>query len=191
MAFVRVAATHRQRSMPGESVTMGLYLADGKTVQRKSVGFRLSRALLDKLGWAGDTTTTVSVYEGVGEDVGFWQIAPDKDGYKLTPKREGKSRDHGRSFLVNAASFKHYVLNDPGPLSAKTVAHFVEDGRLLIECPNWLKFNPQSVQDGAAHKTHVVPPPPTPSVVVPSTMRSSPHVLEMKRPRGRPRKDQR
>jgi hypothetical protein len=192
MAFVRVTAVHRPRRGQGETVTMGLYLADGKHVKRKTIGFRFTRSLLDKLGWpAGHEPYLVSLFEGIGEDVGFWQIAPDKEGYSLTGKKGEAGLSQGRAFQVNTDSLKHYVLNEPGPITARPVSHIAEGSTLIIECPDWLKFNPQSVSNGAAHQTHVVtlPPLPPPVAQVPATLRASVHQLDVKRPRGRPRKE--
>jgi hypothetical protein len=191
MAFVRVAAIHRPRSVVDEVVTMGLYLADGKKVQRKSIAFRFSRALLDKLGWAVDKSTVVGVFEGIGEDIGFWQIAPDTSGYVVATKgRDSKKPNQGAAFMLNTINLQHYVLNEPGPVSAKVVQHIVEGNILIIECPDWLRFNPQSIQDGAVQQTRVAPEPSPQVVHVPSVVRRSAHVLEIKRPRGRPRKHQ-
>jgi hypothetical protein len=169
MAFVKTKPKLRAGRNVVDTVSMGVYLADGKKVDRKSVVFRFASTVLDKLGWqpTDEKPVLVNVFEGTDTDVGFLQLVPDAEGYSVTGKIS-QSSNQSRSISVGIDRFTHYVLNEPGSVPSAPVQYVVEGNTLLIECPDWLRFNPLSVEpkvteimapqptkDAAQHKTHV------------------------------------
>lgn len=145
MAFVKI---ERSRSGPigvGRTpcVTMGSYLADGKRHKSKSVSFRISRALIDIIGWPiVDHTLFLSIHEGTDADKGFLQIVPDPQGRRTTQP----TASQGFALAMIIDNFKHYVLNEC-PVSSTIVPHMIDDNALIVECPDWLRYNPQSVPE--------------------------------------------
>lgn len=140
MAFVKT----KPKKTPGrgyiDDVTMGVYLADSHGIERKSVVFRFSPDVLNQLGWNGDPPTRVSVLEGTGSDTGFLQVVVDQHGYSVTGTKSKTGQS--RSITMAVDRFNHYVLNEPGPIQAERVQFSVEADYILIECPDWLRFNP-------------------------------------------------
>ena len=163
MAFVKTKPKLRAGRNVTDTVAMGVYLADGKSLDRKSVVFRFSGSVLDTLGWqpTNDTVMRVIVLEGTDTDIGFLQLVPDTSGYAVTGK--GKSTNLSRGISIGIDRFQHYVLNEPGAVPSATVQYVIEGDTLLVECPDWLRFNPQSVPQpraepppvGAPQRTHV------------------------------------
>ncbi len=145
MAFVQVDK-RSYNSSDNPHVTMGAYLADGQAHKSKSVAFRVSYALLQQLGWPlSGNRYKVGVFEGTGEDAGFIQLVPHPDGYVAAYKEQNNSKQ-GVSVNVTIERFKHYILNEC-PVSSASVSHIVEGNTLIVECPDWLRFNPQSVAE--------------------------------------------
>jgi hypothetical protein len=158
--------------------------------------FRFSPNILAQLGWATDPVTLVIVLEGTGSDVGFLQIVADPRGYAVTGSKTKAGQS--RNITVGVDRFNHYVLNEPGPIPTAPVSFVLENGYMLIECPDWLKFNPLSVPQPepvvAPEPTRVVSrdeqfadlmadvkpmPKATPRLVASNSMRSD---AKMKRP---------
>lgn len=172
MAFVKIA---KQR--PGFSgvsvnaVTMGTYLADGKKHKTKSVMFRITYGLIDQLGWKYDEEGSLylMVHEGNGPDAGFLQIVQVEQSITARKISKGKEgHNQGVSLSIAASSMKHYVLNEC-PVSAAEVIHMVDGDALLIQCPDWLRYNPESYQEPEPAKVEVKKEPrrpPTLSVVL-------------------------
>ncbi len=145
MAFVKV---DKRSYYAGDSpnITMGAYLADGKAHKAKSVAFRISYALLQQLDWPAEGSRyKIGVFEGTGKDAGFVQLMPDEAGYVATYKEHDGSRQ-GVSINVTIERFKHYALNEC-PVPSAPANHIVEGSTLIVECPDWLRFNPQSVTE--------------------------------------------
>ena len=143
MAFVKVDKARRIRGMGAPVITMGSYLADGKLHKSKSVAFRISAALVEQIGWkADDGRIRLSVFEGTDKDKGFLQLMPTEDGYAGT----FRNKSQGVSINVTIERFKHYVLNEC-PTSAQPVDHIIDGEALVVECPDWLRFNPQTVPE--------------------------------------------
>lgn len=159
MAFVKVDKSHRGMMHNLEpAVTMGSYLADGKVHKSKSIAFRISRPLVDQLGWPlKEGKIGISVHEGTDTDKGFLQLVHDDvAGYRGS---QGTGRDNdnqGISINVTADRFKHYVLNEC-PVSSNLVTHMVDNGALIVECPDWLRYNPQSVPEPEPAPPKVTP----------------------------------
>ncbi len=127
-------------------VTMGAYLADGKAHKSKSVNLRITRSLVDIIGWPVDGRTLfLAVREGTDADKGFLQIMPDPQGRRTTQPTDGQ----GFSLSLAIASLKHYVLNEC-PVSSSVVQHMIDGDALIIECPDWLRYNPLSVPQPVA-----------------------------------------
>ncbi len=127
-------------------VTMGAYLADGKAHKSKSVAIRITRLLVDLIGWPIDGRTLfLVVREGTDADKGFLQIMPDPQGRRTTQPTDGQ----GFALTLAIASLKHYVLNEC-PVSSSVVQHMIDGDALIIECPDWLRYNPLSVPQPVA-----------------------------------------
>lgn len=149
MAFVKVtksrigAGIHQSQPM----ISMGAYLADGKVHKSRSVAFRITYALIEQLGWPlAEGKIGVSVLEGTGVDQGYVQLVHDDAfGYRGSQGSTDRDREHqGVSISLTAERFKHYVLNEC-PVVAGVVNHIVDGNVLIVECPDWLRYNPSSV----------------------------------------------
>lgn len=163
MAFVRIEKLRTgQRSDFGiASVTMGAYLADGKTHSSKSIMFRITHTLIEQLGWKFDETNAiyVTINEGNGSDAGFLQLTAG--GPDALARRVSRSKDkqrQGVSVAVSVDAMKHYVLNEC-PVPAQEVTHMIDAGALIIQCPDWLRYNPLSYQEPEVKKPTTVRPP--------------------------------
>jgi hypothetical protein len=169
MAFTRVEKLRTGGNMPTEpQVTMGAYLADGKAHKSKQISFRISRPLLAQLGWEPENNKLhIAINEGSGEDAGFLQLVPDPKGRRITVEPD---TNQGAACNATVDAFKHYVLNEC-PVSTMVVTHIVDGNALIIECPDWLRFNPLSVPQ----------PEPQPEP------RPAPKVVDMQPGRGRRR----
>ena len=146
MAFTRVEKLRVGGHMAPELVvTMGAHLADGKKTNSKGVAFRISRPLVTQLGWIPDDNgrLRIAINEGSGSDKGFLQLVPDPKGRYAVMKSH---TNQGVSLNSDILSFNHYVLNEC-PVSAHAVTHVVDGNALIIECPDWLRFNPQAVPE--------------------------------------------
>lgn len=181
MAFVKIDKSHR--SGIGEnnaSVSMSAYLADGKMHKSKSVSFRISYALFLQLGWeAVDRRLRIGVFEGTDKDAGLLQLMPDPRGYasSISLNSLGEESRQGVAISVTIERFRHYVLNDC-PVSSTLVEHVIDDGALVIQCPDWLRFNPQSISKP------IVEAPPEPSPPEPSPPPKSTSVTQLRPGKG-------
>ena len=161
MAFVKINKPQKGSRAVGYQVTMASYLGGDKNAMKsKSIVFSISGELVEALGWADDTKpTNIQVMEGVGPDQGFLKLVSADNGYRLSAKRMLKSPS-GRTYTANltsaAGAYQHYVLNEC-PVSSSLVNHIVDDDGLLVEVPDWFRFNPASVSP--AETTRVEPPP--------------------------------
>jgi hypothetical protein len=142
MAFTRVEKL--RTGLAGTTtpqVTMGAYLADGKKHKSKQISFRISRTLISQLGWeAEDGKLYIAINEGSGSDKGFLQLVPDKEGRRVSIEAD---TNQGIALNTVIESYKHYVLNDC-PVPTHVVNHVVDGNALIIECPDWLRYNPLS-----------------------------------------------
>ena len=169
MAFVKLDKSNRGPVFTlEERVTMAAHLGDGGPHKSKSISFRISYPLRMRLGWEPvDRRIAIGVYEGTGTDRGFFQLIAEPDGYVATinssKNKTNRQATHGVSLQVTTLRMKHYVLNEC-PVTAHVVSHVVDGSTLIVEAPDWLRFNPLSVSEDEA--THVVssPVPQPPSV---------------------------
>jgi hypothetical protein len=167
MAFVKIdkSATGGWRSDLSEpNVRMSCHLQDDKTP--RSVAFYINHVLIDKVGWTttmdsnGRTSLSVAIHEGTGEDAGFLMLEESdaKNGYVLAVSKPGAF-----TYGMNASftRFKHYVINEvPTPLMDVEFTYDAKDKTVLIQCPDWLRYNPLSVPE--EKKPAVIPTSPLP-----------------------------
>lgn len=189
MAFVKVTkATGLGRATrTGQPIVrMGAHLHDGKTP--RSIYLSITPEAIDQVGWTVDNVVSqrktkdgrvydraacrIALNEGVGEDAGFLMLSEDTErGYTI-----GTTRGIRTAFTVNIgiAGVKHYTFNEL-PMDPKEVEFTIDpkDKTILIECPDWLRYNPESY---------------TPAKEVPSTRPTEEVVveLEVKGSKGRP-----
>ena len=135
---------------------MGTYLADGKAHKTKSVNLRFTAALIKQLGWElRDNAMCIVINEGVGADKGLLQIACDWDHPQKRKSTKGEGKQ-GFAISLGMESFKHYVLNEC-PMPTRQVSHVIDEGTIIIECPDWLRYNPQSVAEPEPEPVKVTP----------------------------------
>jgi hypothetical protein len=130
-------------------ITMGAYLADGKKHKLRSIAFRITYPLIVQLGWTiKDHKLSIGINEGTGTDKGFLQLVEDELGYRGAQGHRSNKSDSfmGISVSITIERFQHYVLNEC-PVSAKPANHIVDGNALIVECPDWLRFNPLSVPE--------------------------------------------
>jgi len=111
----------------------------------------------------GNTRCRIRVDEGWGDDAGFWLLTPkpidtEERAYACTASAKVFSTAHT---ALPMHLVTHYVLNDR-PIDAHDVAFDVQGESLLVECPDWLRYNPQSLSNEQLALIKVpnyVPPP--------------------------------
>jgi hypothetical protein len=179
MPFVEIKRGQSAKGEVGDAVAMGVYVADGKEIKTRSVIFFISRSVAAKLGWEIiDHRFPVTLHEGVGSDQGFLMITPGVDGQGYTATGGNKSTHRtALKFAVVAQKFNHYTLNDTR-VATHPVTYVIDNNSLIIECPDWLKFNPLTAPLEPA-------PEPKPETRV-SISTPQPHVFPKRR--GRPPK---
>lgn len=199
MPFVKIDRSRVGGKYAGGSpVSMAIYNADGKKYKARSVAIRFEHALVQELWPHPDTEILrLSVYEGTGADKGFLSIHKDDTGYIAGQIKSTGERVYAYSIAITQVRFKHYVLNDTRAEMAP-VQFVVDDGAILVECPDWLCFNPLSAPEEALAEPEPVPVPepekPAPKSTIPFTAPRilepvpQPPVIMHKRPRGRPPK---
>lgn len=151
MPFVRIEKSRHGglSSYTQPVVVMGAYLADGKAHKSRSVTFRMTRPLLDQLGWTLDDhgRIGVAVHEGTGADQGYIQLVQDEErGYRGSQGGSTNAEDRvnqGVSISVTIERFRHYVLNEC-PVPSHQVNFIIDGNALIVECPDWLRYNTQS-----------------------------------------------
>lgn len=160
MAFVKIDKSLRGTAFEqGEpAVRMGTHRSEsGKTIY-----FTITRTLVENLGWDIKSTEKrdtirVAIHEGVGEDAGFWLIEEDLvNGYML-----GGETGKRQAFTSNLmhSKFKHYLLNDD-QVPVHDVEFVIQDKAILVQVPDWLRYNPQSYKEPP--KLELTPPPAQP-----------------------------
>lgn len=157
MAFVEV------KKGPGRSATgvprirMSAHLSNGPE-KPKSIGIYISLAVLEEAGIelydvSHNTRQHLKIMEGTNDDAGFLMLVPHQDGYACTAS---KKVARTLSLAVSFSKFKHYVLNEcPAPLVEVEFTTDAENHAILIQCPDWLRYNSLSVE---APKAQTVPP---------------------------------
>ena len=155
MAFVKVNKSPRGMNYANDPVIrMGTHLQGAKSP--RSVYMSISLSVLDQLGWPyapedGERARcTIAVHEGTNEDAGFFMLEHDSSGYTFGG---ANSKEHARSALVSniaVAKLRHYAVNDPLIEHAPEAVEFTIDekeGTILVQLPDWLRYNPASVPE--------------------------------------------
>jgi hypothetical protein len=151
-----------------EEIRMGSRFQSAKQSSR-SIYISLTRSVIERLGWKltatedskdGRVYVTMAVNEGTVEDAGFWLLVEDEKGYVAG---SGKGNTSGQSFGcgLSLTRLQHYVLNDTAQEMAPEPVEFTIDEKehtVLVQCPDWLRYNPLSVPE--PEKKPVPPPPP-------------------------------
>lgn len=167
MPFAKVERSFRSSAVDANTIRIGSHLASDKI--SKGIYISVGADVVKQAGWPvkpmSETrqATTVAVLEGTGEDSGFLMLAYDEaQGYTLGSERTG-----ARSFYTNvtASKLKHYVLNEvPCPVGPVDFSIDEKAHTVLIQCPDWLRYNPESYQEPeqevvqpTRHPLHVVP----------------------------------
>lgn len=168
MAFVKVNKS-RMGTRPDENpnIRMGWH-KQGETA--RGLYFGITRILVEEVGWRLVEQTPkdgsdqvrvaciIDVMEGIHEDAGFFMLTESETGYRLGTNK-GSSSSASLSMNVALNRLRHYVINDA---EIEVEPHSVEftidskDKTVLIQCPDWLRYNPLSVPD----KEPEPPPPP-------------------------------
>jgi len=125
-------------------------------VPARSIYFAITRDVLAQVGWTltvdddegGDREwIQVAVNEGSEEDAGFLLLTEDKSkGYVFGTNKGATGFSLAGS--VSCSRFKHYVLNDTSIDIEPAAVEFTVDEKehsILIQCPDWLRYNPLSV----------------------------------------------
>ena len=168
MPFVQMsAARHRMtRGVTDPIIRMGSQLANGK--HPRLVSISISKPALASVGFTtfSETTNTrcrMRIDEGWGSDAGFWLFTPlpydtAELAYACT---SGKSSASALQIAIAMSAITHYVLNEK-PIDMHDIEFSAQDKSLLVECPDWLRYNPQSLtneQLALIKVPNYVPPP--------------------------------
>jgi hypothetical protein len=170
MAFVKIQPKMSGRTGTAVSakITMGAYLAEG-IGKPKQVVIRIPKLIMDATNFVVvDRKTTVNLHEGVGEDTGFLQLYYTAE-YGGTSASQGKNKDglpgmHGFSLAFADTRFRYYAPNE-WPIASTEVNHIIDDGNLIIECPDWFRPNLEKMKADGLIKEEP-PRPPAREVVI-------------------------
>lgn len=187
MAFVKVQKSRSGgRGETEPVIRMASHLHGGaKSGPPRGVYISISQPVIREVGWdveeiqsrrentKGNRDTRnvcmISIQEGVGEDAGFIMLVEDKEKGYTAGTNKGEATSYTLSLSIQ--SFLHYVLNDV-PHEPVKVEFTVDpnDKTILIQCPDFLRYNPLSYQEPEPVKPEVKKEttrrPPTLSVVV-------------------------
>jgi len=153
MAFVRIEKSNvGQWANRGPEIRLGLNMQSDKVA--RSVYIAMTPATVAEVGWAvkqtdsGRTYVRIEVHEGTYEDQGFLMIVQSEMGYVLGTNKGNITTGHEGSSLtchISMSKFKHYVPNELIDVPPVPVEYTVSDGGLLVQCPEWLRYNPLSL----------------------------------------------
>jgi hypothetical protein len=170
MAFVKIAPkmTGKTGSSIAGKITMGAYLAEG-VGKPKQIAIRIPKLIMDQTNFVVvDRRTTIDLHEGVGEDTGFLQLFYSTE-HGATSASQGKNKDglpgqHGFAVTFAEVRFRYYAPNE-WPVSSTELNHIIDDGNLIIECPEWFRPNLEKMKADGLLKEEP-PRPPAREVVV-------------------------
>lgn len=154
MAFVKIDKSPRGLYLAGEvMVRMGSHNQGAKGTSR-GIYFSITEEVVKQAGWnviesddGKRKHVLLDMQEGVGEDAGFLLLvaSPDGKGYSV-----GTTTDHARSYSVSISlsKLRHYVLNEV-PVPSHDVEFTIDEKEhtLLIQCPDWMRYNPLSYDE--------------------------------------------
>lgn len=173
MAFVKLEKSTRGGfHQDAVEIRMGAHLQSKQGTSR-GIYFSASERVIEQVGWKIGKGTrgterqvcNVDIQEGVGEDAGFLLLSPSADmhnSYAL-----GTTNDAARSYSmsISTVKLKHYVLNEvPVPTHPVEFTIDEKDHSILIQCPDWLRYDPATYVEPPkleAPKPEVRPVPPT------------------------------
>lgn len=172
MAFVQVAksAIGGARNIEAE-IRIGWHKANNVNKSR-ALYIAVTKLVVEAVGWKVEignpddpnsrTYTKITLLEGTYEDAGFIVLAEswDRHGYVLG-NNKGTTTNAAFGVGITVSRLKHYVINDVEiEQPPKPVEYTVDEKTktILIECPDWLRYNPQSVPE-------LPPQPPAPEPI--------------------------
>lgn len=154
MAFVKINPKQRlagERS-GGTRITIGAYLSEGVNKPRQ-IAFRIPQLVIAETNFQFDERARafVGLHEGVGNDTGFlmiYQTEDTRDGTSIgrTHKEIADQSRHGYSVTFRFERFRYYAPNE-WPMSATQVNHLIDDGNLIVECPDWFRPNIEKMKE--------------------------------------------
>ena len=120
----------------------------------RSIYFAVTRDVAARAGWEVISDTEgarewiqVAVNEGSEEDAGFLLLTEDRAKGYIFGTNKGQT-GYALAGSVTVVRFKHYVLNDVEIDIEPAAVEFTVDEKehsILIQCPDWLLYNPLSV----------------------------------------------
>jgi len=175
MAFVKINKSPVGAFKDGlPIVRMGSHLQSEKQSSR-AIYFSLTRPVIDQAGWKisgvdgseDRVAVAIAVHEGTGTDAGFLLLEQEEGGYRLGSTRSDR-QTHSFAMNVSVSRLRHYVVNDPLIEKSVQEVEFTVDEKdhtVLIQCPDWLRYNPQSVPQPEPAPAKVETKDPRPTVV--------------------------
>lgn len=159
MAFVKVNKSAMGSQSRQAEIRLGWHIQSEKNKTR-SIYLSTSRDIVDQLGWKVEvgpsregtgvrSTTRIAVHEGTGSDAGFLMLEYDEYGYALGSNKSDPKSIASFTVNISVTRLKHYAINDiliekqPEPVEF-TIDE--KEGTILIQVPDWLRYNPQTVE---------------------------------------------
>lgn len=136
-ASVGVASLRVSARPKGEGKSSSIFLFPSVTLVEETLGIEINNAEISK------AVANFAVQEGVGDDVGYWLMVHDPDGYAATLSKKGT---HTLAMSIASAKLKHYVVD--GTTHEPVNVEFAVDSErkeILFQVPEWIRFDPHSV----------------------------------------------
>jgi hypothetical protein len=175
MAFVKISKSSVGAFKDGlPIIRMGSHLQSQKQSSR-AIYFSLTRPVIDQVGWEIKSiegteervAVSVAIHEGTGTDAGFLLLEQEEGGYRLGSTRNDR-QTYSFAMNVSVTRLKHYVVNDPLIEKSVQEVEFTVDEKdhtILIQCPDWLRYNSLSVPQPEPAPVKVETKDPRPTVV--------------------------
>ena len=125
-------------------IRMGATLSTGAG-KPKSLHIYIDDSIIPQLGielMDANTRCHLALHEGTEQDAGFLMLIPDSSGYAVVAS---KQRSLTLSMAIAVSKIRHYVLNEC-PVPVTPVEFSIEDHTILLQCPDWLRYNSLSLQ---------------------------------------------
>jgi hypothetical protein len=160
MPFAQVKKSSVGSPIHVNEIRMGWHkAAPNSNTKTRTLYFSIARSVIDEVGWditeTGEDdkklpTCSVGLMEGTHSEAGFLMMVEDKshNGYRLGGSR-ALSSAAAFAFGITLSRLKHYVLNNLEDEEQPRSVEFTVDAEehtILIECPDWLRYNPLSVE---------------------------------------------
>jgi len=154
MAFTQINKSSLGSHSNKNEIRMGSR-RQSQSVPQRSIYFAITRDVVAQVGWeltvddddGNREWIRVAVNEGSDEDAGFLLLTEDMNkGYVFGTNKGATGFSLAGS--VSCTRFKHYVLNDTTMDIEPAPVEFTVDEKehsILIQCPDWLRYNPLSV----------------------------------------------